>query len=206
MSDIAHLTKKLQNDSSFSQQIGLELHWAKLRLHASACQLEKWRKVEKCSLHTYSCSHLASEAGPSTSFALDGKQKHENENGGDAGNDLTQSKEGHPASSTSLLFASRRSCRSAFDNPLAACPFMNMRTHSVLHVKVRPALTQRQRGALIRRVRLRRAFFSIFLASRAAFFAASCLCFKSWSCSHSTASHITDYSRPQNHPNTDSQG
>ena len=100
MSDIAHLTKKLQNDSSFSQQIGLELQSAE---HASACQLEKWRKVEKCSLHTYSCSHLASEAGPSTSFALDGKRKHENENGGDAGNDLTQSKEGHPASSTSLL-------------------------------------------------------------------------------------------------------
>ena len=118
VSDIAHLTKKLQNDSSFSQQIGLELQSAE---HASACQLEKWRKVEKCSLHTYRCSHLASEAGPSTSFALDGKRKHENENGGDAGNDLTQSKEGHPASSTSLLFASRRSCRSAFDNPLAAC-------------------------------------------------------------------------------------
>ena len=35
---------------------------------------------------------------------------------------------------------------------------MNMRTHSVLHVKVRPALTQRQRGTLIRRVSLRRAF------------------------------------------------
>ena len=137
----------------------------------------------KCSLHTYSCSHLASEAGPSTSFALDGKRKHENEMGERLGMILHNQKK---ATRPPQLPCSSH-LGGVADLPLTtfgSLPFINMRTHSVLHVKVRPALTQRQRGTLIRRVRLRRAFFSIFLASRAAFFAASCLCFKSWSCSH----------------------
>ena len=92
---------------------------------------------------------LSLSVRPSTSFALDGKRKHKNENGGDAGN-LTIKKATRPPQLPCSLYLG-----GVADLPLTTLwqpAIMNMRTHSVLHVKARPALTQRgSRGAPFRK-------------------------------------------------------